>query len=76
MVDLDDFKRVNDTAGHAAGDQTLIAIAGILRHVRRGDSVIARIGGEEFVVAVVGAERSRRSALAERLRQRDRGDAR
>jgi diguanylate cyclase (GGDEF)-like protein len=67
MLDLDAFKRVNDTAGHAAGDQTLIAIANILRHVRRGDSVVARIGGEEFVVAVIGAERSV-IGLAQRLR--------
>jgi diguanylate cyclase (GGDEF)-like protein len=68
MVDLDEFKRVNDTAGHAAGDQTLIAIADILRHVRRGDSVVARIGGEEFVVAVAGTERSV-IGLAQRLRR-------
>jgi diguanylate cyclase (GGDEF)-like protein len=56
MVDLDDFKRINDTAGHAAGDRTLIAVADILRHARSVDSVIARIGGEEFVIAVVGSE--------------------
>jgi diguanylate cyclase (GGDEF)-like protein len=67
MLDLDAFKRVNDMGGHAAGDQTLIAIADILRHVRRGDSVVARIGGEEFVVAVVGAEPSV-IGLAQRLR--------
>jgi diguanylate cyclase (GGDEF)-like protein len=67
MVDLDAFKRVNDTAGHAAGDQTLIAIAGILRRTRRSDSVTARIGGEEFVVAVVGAEKDA-IGMAERLR--------
>jgi diguanylate cyclase (GGDEF)-like protein len=68
MVDLDAFKRVNDTAGHAAGDQTLIAVAGILRRTRRGNSVTARIGGEEFVVAVVGAEQNA-VGMAERLRR-------
>jgi diguanylate cyclase (GGDEF)-like protein len=68
MVDLDAFKRVNDTAGHAAGDQTLIAVAGILRHTRRGNSVTARIGGEEFVVAVVDSEQSA-IGMAERLRR-------
>ncbi len=68
MVDLDAFKRVNDTAGHAAGDQTLIAIANILRRTRRSDSVTARIGGEEFVVAVVGAEHAA-VGMAERLRR-------
>jgi diguanylate cyclase (GGDEF)-like protein len=68
MVDLDAFKRVNDTAGHAAGDQTLIAVAGILRHTRRGNSITARIGGEEFVVAVVDSEQSA-VGMAERLRR-------
>jgi diguanylate cyclase (GGDEF)-like protein len=68
MVDLDDFKRINDTAGHAAGDQTLIAVGDILRRARRGDSVVARIGGEEFVVAVSG-ERRDAIGLAERIRR-------
>jgi diguanylate cyclase (GGDEF)-like protein len=68
MVDLDDFKRVNDTAGHAAGDQTLIAVGDILRRTRRGDSVVARIGGEEFVVALSGDRRDA-IGLAERIRR-------
>jgi len=68
MVDLDAFKRVNDTAGHAAGDQTLIEIAGILRRTRRNDSITARIGGEEFVIAVVGTEQAA-IGMAERLRR-------
>jgi diguanylate cyclase (GGDEF)-like protein len=68
MVDLDDFKRINDTAGHAAGDQTLIAVGEILRASRRGDSVVARIGGEEFVVAVSG-DRKDAIGLAERIRR-------
>lgn len=68
MVDLDDFKRINDTAGHAAGDQTLVVVGGILRHIRRGDSIAARIGGEEFVVAVSG-NRKDAIGLAERIRR-------
>jgi diguanylate cyclase (GGDEF)-like protein len=68
MVDLDDFKRINDTAGHAAGDQTLVAVGDILRRTRRGDSVVARIGGEEFVVAVSG-DRGDAIGLAERIRR-------
>jgi diguanylate cyclase (GGDEF)-like protein len=68
MVDLDDFKRINDTAGHAAGDQTLIAVGDILRRIRRGDSVVARIGGEEFVVALSGDRRDA-IGLAERIRR-------
>lgn len=66
MVDLDAFKRVNDTAGHATGDKTLVAVAGVLRQTRRGDSVTARIGGEEFAVAMVGSERAA-IGMAERL---------
>jgi diguanylate cyclase (GGDEF)-like protein len=50
ICDLDDFKRVNDTFSHAVGDAVLRAVAGILRqHVRQSD-VVARFGGEEFVV--------------------------
>lgn len=68
MIDLDAFKRVNDTAGHAAGDQTLIAVADILRKTRRGDSVLGRVGGEEFVVGIVGPKHHA-TGLAERLRR-------
>lgn len=68
MVDLDDFKRINDTAGHAAGDRALIAVGDILRHSRRGDSVVGRVGGEEFVVALSG-DRHDAIGLAERIRR-------
>jgi diguanylate cyclase (GGDEF)-like protein len=68
MVDLDDFKRVNDTAGHAAGDQTLIAVGDILRRSRPGDSAVGRVGGEEFVVAMSGDRRDA-IGLAERVRR-------
>jgi diguanylate cyclase (GGDEF)-like protein len=51
MIDLDDFKHLNDTHGHAAGDQALAAVAGALRLACPPTSIIARFGGEEFVVA-------------------------
>jgi diguanylate cyclase (GGDEF)-like protein len=51
MIDLDNFKRLNDTQGHAAGDQALVAVAGALRLACPPTSIIARFGGEEFVVA-------------------------
>ena len=54
MVDLDGFKGVNDAYGHAVGDQILIAVAESLRRASAGDAVLARVGGEEFVVAEVG----------------------
>lgn len=67
MVDLDDFKRVNDTAGHAAGDQTLIVVGDILRRARPGNSVVGRVGGEEFVLAMSG-DRREAIGLAEHVR--------
>lgn len=68
MVDLDAFKKVNDTQGHAAGDQVLRAVAAVLRRVAGGDAVVARIGGEEFCVAGMMSERQLRH-LADRARR-------
>lgn len=69
MLDLDHFKRVNDTYGHAVGDQTLIALARSLeRDVRLGD-LIARFGGEEFVVVCPNADEHAGVLIAERIRE-------
>ena len=51
MLDLDNFKRINDTHGHAIGDRSLVAIADTLRRIGGAGTVIARVGGEEFLVA-------------------------
>ena len=51
MIDLDNFKRLNDTHGHSTGDKALVAVAGALRLVCPPTTTIARFGGEEFVVA-------------------------
>lgn len=48
-LDLDDFKQVNDTHGHAEGDRALAAVAGVLRRAFRDSDVVGRIGGDEFV---------------------------
>ncbi|RZA15983.1 MAG: diguanylate cyclase, partial [Lysobacteraceae bacterium] len=50
IVDLDYFKRVNDTHGHGAGDDVLVRLAQILRHTTRDADAIGRLGGEEFLV--------------------------
>jgi diguanylate cyclase (GGDEF)-like protein len=67
MVDLDAFKKVNDTQGHAAGDQVLAAVATALRRAVGGDAIVARIGGEEFCIATTSSERHLRH-LAHRVR--------
>jgi diguanylate cyclase (GGDEF)-like protein len=51
LIDLDNFKRINDTHGHSAGDKALVAVGGALRLACPPTSTIARLGGEEFVVA-------------------------
>ncbi len=51
MIDLDNFKRLNDTHGHSIGDQALVAVGGALRLACPPTSLVARFGGEEFVVA-------------------------
>lgn len=69
MVDLDFFKRVNDTYGHLTGDQVLRATASALAWEVRKVDVVARYGGEEFVIVLprLGLERSK--SIAERLRR-------
>jgi diguanylate cyclase (GGDEF)-like protein len=57
VIDVDRFKRVNDRCGHAAGDEVLRRLAAHLQDAFRGEDVVARVGGEEFVVAMLGMRR-------------------
>lgn len=67
-LDLDFFKQVNDTLGHAAGDHVLQEVARRLRDAVRADDLIARVGGDEFVILLLGmTERAPVGDLAERM---------
>lgn len=67
MLDLDHFKLVNDTLGHAAGDAVLVAFASMLQQSMREDDRAARWGGEEFLVICAETDQSQAEALARRL---------
>lgn len=66
-ADLDHLKQINDTWGHLEGDKALIDIANILKKNYRESDIIARIGGDEFVVIPVGSEGDRVELILERL---------
>jgi diguanylate cyclase (GGDEF)-like protein len=68
MIDIDNFKRLNDTFGHDMGDEAIRRIGKVLREGTRGIDLAARIGGEEFAVLLVETELTRGLDVAERLR--------
>ena len=68
LVDIDDFKALNDRFGHAEGDFTLVRIARILNESVRESDILARYGGEEFVVLATGTDLEGAAFLAEKVR--------
>jgi diguanylate cyclase (GGDEF)-like protein len=68
MCDLDNFKAINDTKGHAAGDRVLVALAGVLRRQVRASDVLVRTGGDEVLVVLPGATAAAARMLGERMR--------
>ena len=68
MIDIDYFKQVNDTYGHAVGDMVLVMVTRHCRQLLRSTDLMARIGGEEFAVLLSETDLEQAYALAERLR--------
>lgn len=69
MIDLDHFKTINDTYGHAAGDEVLKRITAVLKKNLRDVDILARLGGEEFAVLLPNTETHGANIVAERLRK-------
>lgn len=70
MIDIDDFKHINDTYGHQAGDETIIAVAQAMKEQSRRSDMIARWGGEEFLILLPQTDVEGASVIAEKIRLR------
>lgn len=68
MIDLDDFKEVNDEYGHTAGDRVLVAVGAALSHVVRASDRVGRLGGDEFAILLPEADADTALALCQRVR--------
>ncbi len=69
LFDIDDFKKLNDTYGHQAGDDVLQELAGILKSVSRETDIVVRYGGEEFVIILPSTSEEEAKTLASRILQ-------
>ena len=67
VLDLDDFKGINDRFGHEVGDRVLMRVAALLLGGVRGDDLVVRTGGEEFLVLMPQTERGAAAACCERV---------
>jgi diguanylate cyclase (GGDEF)-like protein len=68
LFDIDEFKKINDTYGHHAGDGVIRNLAGIVRQNTRGSDLVGRYGGDEFMVLLTSTTRERAEAFVEKLR--------
>ena len=68
LLDIDEFKRVNDDFGHPVGDTVILGIVDCLRHIVGDEGVIGRVGGEEFTVLLPGHDLASALQLAEKMR--------
>jgi diguanylate cyclase (GGDEF)-like protein len=73
MLDVDHFKQVNDSQGHAAGDTVLAHLSNVIAASVRGTDVVARYGGEEFAMILIQAGRREAEIIAQRMRERVEG---
>jgi diguanylate cyclase (GGDEF)-like protein len=69
LIDVDRFKRINDTFSHAVGDAVLRRVAGIIRDHCRQDDLPVRYGGDEFLVVLAGADLASGRGVVERLKR-------
>lgn len=68
MIDIDHFKKVNDSFGHETGDNVIRTVSSVISRMCRGSDVVARTGGEEFLVVLPGTDLDSARVLAERIR--------
>ena len=69
LIDIDDFKRVNDTYGHQDGDDVLKKVVKIMKKILRKSDLVARYGGEEFAVIMPETSTQKAFSVAERIRK-------
>ncbi len=69
MVDIDKFKRINDTYGHTIGDEVIIALSKVLKYNGRESDIVSRWGGEEFVILLPQTKQNSAMEIAEKLRK-------